>query len=89
MSVGVEKDEVNFGCIQARLQEARDADSLLQYRDSYIHTPSLNEIWPLSRSANAHCAVGCSSDRYANLIRIPLLRSAYGTPRLLRSRQQA
>lgn len=53
IGVGVEKDEVNFGCIQARLQEARDADSLLQYRDNYIHTPSLNEIWPLSHSANA------------------------------------
>ncbi len=52
IGVGVEKDEVNFGCIQARLQEARDADSLLQYRDNYIHTPSLNEIWPLRRSAN-------------------------------------
>ena len=52
IGVGVEKDEVNFGCIQARLQEERDADSLLQYRDNYIHTPSLNEIWPLRRSAN-------------------------------------
>ena len=53
VGVGVEKDEVNFGCIQTRLQEARDADSLLQYRDNYIHTPSLNEIWPLRHSANA------------------------------------
>ena len=53
VGVGVEKDEVNFGCIQTRLREMRDADSLLQYRDNYIHTPSLNEIWPLSRSANA------------------------------------
>lgn len=53
IGVGVEKDEVNFGCIQARLQEARDADSLLQYRDNYIHTPLLNKIWPLSQSAKA------------------------------------
>lgn len=53
VGVGVEKDEVNFGCVQTRLQEARDADSILQYRDNYIHTPSLNKIWPLSRAANA------------------------------------
>ena len=53
VGVGVEKDEVNFGCIEARLREARNADSILQYRDNYIHTPSLNKIWPLSRAANA------------------------------------
>lgn len=53
VGVGVEKDEVNFGCIQTRLREARDADSILQYRDNYIHTPSLNKVWPLVHSANA------------------------------------
>ena len=49
VGVGVEKDGVNFDCIEARLRDARDADSVVQYRDDYIHTPSLGEIWPASR----------------------------------------
>ncbi len=48
IGVGVEKDEINFDCIEARLRDARDADSIIQYRNDYIHTPSLNEIWPPS-----------------------------------------
>ncbi len=50
VGVGVEKDEVNFGCIQTRLRDARDADSILQYRNHYIHTSSLSEIWPASKA---------------------------------------
>lgn len=46
LAVGVEKDPINYRCIQTRLQAARPADSISQYRDSYIHTPALNEIWP-------------------------------------------
>ena len=52
VGVGVEKDKVNFDCIEARLQEARDADSIMHYRDDYIHTLSLNEIWPASKLVN-------------------------------------
>ena len=44
-SVGIEKDKVNYDCIESRLRDARDADSIMHYRDDYIHTPSLNEIW--------------------------------------------
>ena len=47
--VGVEKDEVNFDWMKARLRDARDADSVTQYRGHYKHTASLNEIWPASQ----------------------------------------
>ena len=50
VGVGVEKDEVNFDCIGARLRDERDADSIIQYRADYIHTLSLNEIWPASEA---------------------------------------
>ncbi len=43
--VGVEKDEVNFNCIQERLQHIRAADSAERYRDEYAHTEALNQIW--------------------------------------------
>ena len=46
LAVGVEKDDINYRCIQARLQSPRAADSIAQYRHAYIHTPALNEIWP-------------------------------------------
>ena len=46
LGVGVEKDAVNYGCIEERLRDTRDVDSLIQYRANYVHTPSLNEIWP-------------------------------------------
>lgn len=46
LGVGVEKDAVNYDCIKARLQDARTADSVLHYRNDYIHMPSLSEIWP-------------------------------------------
>ena len=52
VAVGVEKDEMNFDCIETRLRDVRDADSITQYRDDYIHTPSLNEIWPTGHLTN-------------------------------------
>ncbi len=45
-AVGVEKDDINYRCIQSRLQSPRPADSIAQYRAAYTHTPALNEIWP-------------------------------------------
>ena len=50
---GVEKDKVNHACIESRLKDARDADSVSQFRGDYIHTPSLNEIWPINHMVNA------------------------------------
>ena len=52
VGVGVEKDEVNFDWMEERLQDVRDADSIIQYRDDYIHTSSLNEIWQGSQVIN-------------------------------------
>jgi DNA modification methylase len=49
VGVGVEKDTVNYDCIKARLRDVRDADSIIQYRNDYIHTPLLKEIWPDGR----------------------------------------
>ena len=51
VGVGVEKDAVNFDCIEARLRNDRDADSIMQYRDDYMYTPLLNEIWPASQTS--------------------------------------
>lgn len=46
IGLGVEKDAVNFDCIERRLQDIRSADSIIQHRADYMHTPSLNAIWP-------------------------------------------
>ena len=59
VGVGVEKDAVNYDCIEARLRDARAADSVLHYRNDYIHTPSLSEIWPVSQAG--HSANGTAS----------------------------
>ena len=53
IAVGVEKDAVNYDCIEARLRDTRDADSVAKYLNDYIHTPSLNAIWPVERLENA------------------------------------
>ena len=47
--IGVEKDEVNFDCIESRLRSIRMVDSVDQYCDDYIHTETLNEIWPTAK----------------------------------------
>ncbi len=59
VGVGVEKDAVNYDYIEARLQDVRDADSIVQHRNDYIHTPSLSEIWPVSQAG--HFANGAAS----------------------------
>ena len=53
VGIGVEKDAVNYDYIEARLRDARDADSALHYRNDYIHTPSLSEIWPVNQAGHS------------------------------------
>ena len=50
--IGVENDSVNFGCIKDRLQKIRCVDSIMQYRNLYTYTPSLNKIWPSKQTVD-------------------------------------
>ena len=50
--IGVENDKVNFNCIRTRLQKIRSSDLITQYRDLYIHTPSLDNIWPIKQAVD-------------------------------------
>ena len=47
--VGIENDPVNFDCINDRLQKLRCVDSIMQYRNLYTYTPSLDKIWPVKQ----------------------------------------
>jgi DNA modification methylase len=44
-SIGIEIDPKNVALIQERLDDRRDADSILPLREYYRFTPGLDEIW--------------------------------------------
>lgn len=46
--IGIENDPVNVKCINNRLMEARQSDSVASQRQHYSLTPSLDEIWPIN-----------------------------------------
>jgi len=43
--LGVEIDPDNAACIRERLREIRPADDIGRFRDAYMHTEDLDEIW--------------------------------------------
>ena len=45
-SIGIEIDPSYAQLIERRLQEQRQADSVLKYRSYYRFTPNLDQIWP-------------------------------------------
>ena len=49
-SVALEIDQVNYTHILERLTSKRPCDDLASFRPDYIHTESLNDIWPIQPS---------------------------------------
>lgn len=50
-SISLEIDPENVELIQQRLQRRRESDNLSAFRQYYLHTPNLDEIWPKSTNA--------------------------------------
>jgi DNA modification methylase len=50
MSIGVEIDSKNIFYIKNRLLQKRSSDNILKYRNNYIFTKNLNNIWPLQEN---------------------------------------
>ena len=48
-SIGIEKSERNVAAILQRLDDHRPEDDVDQFREDYVHTPMLSEIWGLSQ----------------------------------------
>ncbi|MCX9014189.1 MAG: site-specific DNA-methyltransferase [Candidatus Methanoperedens sp.] len=46
-SLGIEIDTDNVSIIKKRLYEVRYTDDILKYRESYLHTEMLDDIWPV------------------------------------------
>ena len=44
-SIGIEIDPINFSFIEKRLSQERKEDDILKYRNDYIYTENLDEIW--------------------------------------------
>jgi len=47
-SLGIEIDPKNVSIIKNRINNMRESDNILKYRDNYIFTDILEEIWPFS-----------------------------------------
>ncbi len=47
ISIGIEIDPTNIFFINKRLSQKRNSDNILKYRNNYLFTKNLNNIWPL------------------------------------------
>ena len=45
ISIGIEKNQINYELIKHRLDQKRHADSIMQYYDYYRYTDNIKEIW--------------------------------------------
>ena len=52
MSIGIEIDPTNIFFINERLSQKRNSDNILKYRNNYLFTKNLNNIWLLQEKNN-------------------------------------
>ena len=57
-SIGVEIDSTNYAVIENRISENRRGDDILKYRNDYIFTENLDDIWPVERGGNGQSKLG-------------------------------
>ena len=75
IGIGIEKDRFNVDLIKQRLSEHRKADSVEKFRNHYIHTAELGDLWPMGDASNVshqgNSAI-TSTDHSGNLSSSPI-----------------